>query len=49
MSFGLIKTTLYFLSGGFLLFLAITITRDNFANRLNRIAGFMLFMLGWVR
>ncbi|MBI5267784.1 MAG: hypothetical protein HY851_11195, partial [candidate division Zixibacteria bacterium] len=46
MSLGLIKTTLFFLTGGFLLFLAITITRDNFANRLNRIAGFMLFMLG---
>jgi sigma-B regulation protein RsbU (phosphoserine phosphatase) len=46
MSLGLIKTILFFLSGGFLLFLAITIARDNFANRLNRVAGFMLFMAG---
>jgi serine phosphatase RsbU (regulator of sigma subunit) len=44
MSLGLINTILFFLAGGFLLFLAITIARDNFGNRLNRIAGFMLFM-----
>lgn len=36
----------YLLAGGFLIFLAITITRDNFANRLNRITGAMLFFAG---
>lgn len=36
----------YLLAGGFLVFLAITITRDNFANRLNRITGAMLFFAG---
>jgi phosphoserine phosphatase RsbU/P len=35
-----------FLAGGFLIFLAITITRDNFVNRLNRMAGGMLFFAG---
>lgn len=46
MTLGLYKTILFFLSGGFLLFLAITIARDNFANRLNRLAGIMLFTVG---
>ncbi len=41
---GPINTILFFLAGGFLLFLAITIARDNFGDCLNRIAGFMLFM-----
>jgi sigma-B regulation protein RsbU (phosphoserine phosphatase) len=42
----LVKTLAYFLSGGFLVFLAITITRDNFGNRLNRTCGAMLFFAG---
>ncbi len=46
MSFELIKTLLYFLTGGFLIFLAVTITRDNFTNRLNRVTGAMLFFAG---
>ena len=46
MSMELIKTLTYFLAGGFLVFLAITVTRDNFANRLNRISGSMLFFAG---
>lgn len=43
MSFDLLKTLLFFVTGGFLIFLAITIARDNFTNRLNRITGTMLF------
>ena len=43
MSFELLKTLLFFITGGFLIFLAITITRDNYTNRLNRITGSMLF------
>ena len=35
----LAQTILYVLTGGFAIFLAITVTRDNFANRLNRVAG----------
>lgn len=46
MTLGLYKTILFFLSGGLLLFLAITIARDNFTNRLNRLAGLMLAMAG---
>ena len=46
MSFELIKTISYFLTGGFLIFLAITITRDNITNRLNRTCGAMLFFAG---
>lgn len=46
MTLGIYKTILFFLSGGLLLFLAITIARDNFANRLNRLAGLMLAMAG---
>lgn len=53
----LATTILYVLTGGFSIFLAITVTRDNFANRLNRVTGAMLFcaglgpifmVLGWV-
>ena len=35
-----------FAAGGFLIFLAITITRDNFVNRINRATGAMLFFAG---
>jgi len=42
----LVKTLLYFLTGGFLAFLAITVTRDNFVNRLNRAFGAVLFFAG---
>ncbi len=46
MSFELLNTFLLFVSGGFLIFLAVTVTRDNLKNRLNRIAGAMLFFAG---
>ncbi|MDH3891732.1 MAG: SpoIIE family protein phosphatase [candidate division Zixibacteria bacterium] len=46
MSAELLRTLCYFLTGGFLIFLAITITRDNFRSRLNRISGAMLFFAG---
>ena len=46
MGLELVKTFLIFLAGGFLVFLAITITRDNFTSRLNRVAGAMLFFAG---
>ena len=46
MSAELLRTLCYFLTGGFLIFLAITITRDNFRSRLNRVTGAMLFFAG---
>ncbi|MBD3257700.1 SpoIIE family protein phosphatase [candidate division GN15 bacterium] len=46
MQIELIHTLFFFLAGGFLVFLAITITRDNFANRVNRAAGLLLFFAG---
>jgi len=46
MSLELTRTLLFFLTGAFLVFLAITITRDNFANRLNRVTGAMLLFAG---
>ncbi|UCE24917.1 MAG: SpoIIE family protein phosphatase [Candidatus Zixiibacteriota bacterium] len=46
MTLELLKTLLFFLTGAFLVFLAITITRDNFANRLNRVTGAMLLFAG---
>lgn len=46
MNLELLKTLVYFLPGGFLIFLAITITRDNFTSRLNRVTGAMLFFAG---
>ncbi len=46
MNVELIQSILFFLTGGFLLFLAITIIRDNIFNRLNRITGAMLFFVG---
>jgi len=41
-----IKIIAFTLTGGFLVFLAITIVRDNLVNRLNRITGAMLFFAG---
>ncbi len=46
MNFELIQSILYFLIGGFLIFLAITIVRDNISNRLNRTFGATLFFAG---
>ncbi len=46
MSFELLNAVLLFVSGGFLIFLAVTVTRDNLKNRLNRIAGAMFFFAG---
>ncbi len=46
MNLDLVSTLLYFLVGGFLVFLAVTVLRDNFANRLNRLTGAMLFFGG---
>lgn len=46
MSFELLNTVFLFVSGGFLIFLAVTVTRDNLGNRLNRIVGAMLFFAG---
>ncbi|HVP07153.1 MAG TPA: GAF domain-containing SpoIIE family protein phosphatase [Candidatus Acidoferrum sp.] len=46
MNLDLLKTLLYFTTGGFLVFLAITVTRDNFVNRLNRVTGAMLLFAG---
>lgn len=43
----LVKTLLYFLAGGFLAFLAITVTRENFVNRLNRSFGAVLLFAGF--
>ncbi|MBD3402132.1 SpoIIE family protein phosphatase [candidate division GN15 bacterium] len=42
----LIQTLLYFVAGGFLIFLAITVIRDNFGNRLNRATGGILLFGG---
>ncbi len=46
MSFELLETIAYLLTGGFLVFLAITITRDNFTNRVNRVTGGLLLFAG---
>jgi len=46
MQFELVHTLIFFLTGGFLVFMAITITRDNFASLANRAAGGTLFFAG---
>ncbi len=46
MNFELVQIVLYLLTGGFLVFLAITVVRDNIANRLNRVTSAMLFFAG---
>ncbi|MEE8576276.1 MAG: SpoIIE family protein phosphatase, partial [candidate division Zixibacteria bacterium] len=46
MSIELLKTFLLLVSGGLQIFLAITVTRDNFRGRLNRAAGGLLFFAG---
>lgn len=42
----LVHMLVFFLTGGFLVLMAITVTRDNFANRVNRATGVMLFFAG---
>ena len=46
MNLEIVKAIIYLLTGGFLVFLGITVTRDNFSNRVNRITGGMLFFAG---
>jgi len=46
MQIELIQTLIFFLTGGFLVFMAITITRDNFTSLANRAAGAMLLFAG---
>jgi len=46
MQFSQAHTLLFFITGGFFIFLAITITRDNFASRTNRSTGAMIFFAG---
>lgn len=46
MNFGITITLFEFLVGAVLVFLAITIARDNISHRLNRITGAMLFFAG---
>ena len=42
----LLITLAHFVTGGFLVFLAITVTRDNFMSTLNRVTGAMLLFAG---
>lgn len=46
MDYGLFKTTLLLIAGGFLIFLAITILRDNIRDRLNQISGLLFCTAG---
>ncbi|MBU8932523.1 MAG: PP2C family protein-serine/threonine phosphatase [candidate division Zixibacteria bacterium] len=46
MNADLIRSVSFTLTGGFLVFLALTVVRDNLANRLNRVTGAMLFFAG---
>ncbi|UCC43114.1 MAG: SpoIIE family protein phosphatase [Candidatus Zixiibacteriota bacterium] len=46
MNADLIKNLLFLVTGGFLVFLGITVTRDNFTSRVNRITGGLLFLAG---
>ena len=46
MQFELAHTLIFFLTGGFLVFIAITITRDNLSSLANRAGGAMLFFAG---
>jgi sigma-B regulation protein RsbU (phosphoserine phosphatase) len=46
MQLELIQMLIFFLTGGFLVFMAITITRDNYHILANRAAGAMLFFAG---
>jgi serine phosphatase RsbU (regulator of sigma subunit) len=46
MQLELVQTLIFFLIGGFLVFMAVTITRDNFASLSNRMAGSALFFAG---
>ncbi len=46
MDVNLLIVVIEFLAGGFLLFLGITVARDNLGNRLNRVAGAMFIAAG---
>ncbi len=46
MSFNLFNTILLFVSSGFLIFLSLTVIRDNLRSRLNQVTGAMLFFAG---
>lgn len=46
MNVEIVKAIVYLLTGGFLVFLGITVTRDNITNRVNRVTGGMLFFAG---
>ena len=46
MQLELAQTLIFFLTGGFLVFIAITITRDNFTSLANRAGGATLFFAG---
>ena len=46
MQLELLHTLIFFLTGGFLVFMAITITRDNSTSKANRAFGAMLFFAG---
>ena len=46
MQLELAHSIIFFLTGGFLVFIAITITRDNFSSLANRAGGAMLFFAG---
>ena len=46
MDYSLIKSISALVSGGFLIYLAITVLRDNAVNRLNRLAAGLLFFAG---
>ncbi|MCK4633158.1 MAG: hypothetical protein KAT79_07780, partial [candidate division Zixibacteria bacterium] len=46
MSSELFTSLAYCLIGGFLIFLAITVTRDNLSNKLNRVTGGMFLCAG---
>lgn len=46
MDIGLAHSLIFFLTGGFLVFLAITVVRDNLANMTNRATGVLLLFAG---
>ena len=46
MDYSLIKSISALVSGGFLIYLAVTVLRDNAANRLNRLAAALMFFAG---
>ena len=48
MNFSLFNTILLLVSSGFLIFLSLTVIRDNLRSRLNQVTGTMLFFAGLV-